>query len=251
MLQAKNLHPITILSSNTNGAEDHQQVLSVDHIQSILLIPVQFENQTKWVLTVERNASLDFDSIDLFAAEFLQEELPIFYRIFDLTKATLQLSRYDSLTNLTNRGYFNSLFLEKLLEAKSENSAFTLITFDLDGLKNINDNYGHHSGDVYIKTFSQMLRDRLNFADIYARLGGDEFVCLVSRPFDESINQQVLKFRRDFEILDIQTDSSNFQGNFSYGISTFPEDATSSDELMKVADTRMYEDKSRVRTTKP
>ena len=67
-----------------------------------------------------------------------------------------------------------------------------LIVFDLDGLKHINDSYGHHSGDVYIKTFTEMLQKRLKFIDVSARLGGDEFACLVSEPDLALIEKEIL-----------------------------------------------------------
>jgi len=172
--------------------------------------------------------------------------LPIFYRIFDLTKTTLKLSRYDSLTNLINRGYFNLLFEETFTNSEQSKNAFTLIVFDLDGLKHINDRYGHQSGDVYIKTFTEMLQNRLKFVELSARLGGDEFACLVSGPDKAYIEKEILFFRQDFERLIIKSDTLSFKGSFSYGISAYPEDAQSTYELMKLADKRMYEDKNRL-----
>lgn len=231
---------------DTTTSEDKEKLILFNHTPNALLIPIQFNNDVKWYLAIERDQDLPFDKIDFYAAEFLQEELPIFYRIFDLTKATLKLSRFDSLTNLANRGYFNLLFDEKFQNSMQSKSVFALIVFDLDGLKHINDSYGHHSGDVYIKTFTEMLQKRLKFIDVSARLGGDEFACLVSEPDLALIEKEILSFRQDFECLNIKSDALNFMGSFSYGISIYPDDAMSTYELMKLADKRMYKDKNRI-----
>jgi diguanylate cyclase (GGDEF)-like protein len=85
----------------------------------------------------------------------------------------------DSLTQLYNRKGFTSLAEHQLLVAQREQSSLTVIFLDLDGLKLINDTYGHLEGDRAIADFAELLSKSVRKSDIVARLGGDEFAIIV------------------------------------------------------------------------
>ncbi len=79
------------------------------------------------------------------------------------------------LTDLMNRHHFESVFSDRLSLAERDQSELVFATFDLNGLKRVNDTYGHHAGDIYIKTFAKFMLKNFRKADRFARTGGDEF----------------------------------------------------------------------------
>lgn len=90
-----------------------------------------------------------------------------------------QLSVTDELTGITNRRGFLQLADYGLALCQRQNLPATLVFFDLDGLKTVNDRFGHAAGDTLIRRFSQLLGSALRRSDLFARLGGDEFVAFL------------------------------------------------------------------------
>jgi diguanylate cyclase (GGDEF)-like protein len=90
------------------------------------------------------------------------------------------LSITDELTGLYNRRGFFTLAEQQLKQSIRDNKGIYLVIADVDHLKNVNDNLGHHEGDVVLIKSANILRDSFREADIIARIGGDEFVVLVN-----------------------------------------------------------------------
>jgi len=91
-----------------------------------------------------------------------------------------KLALKDSLTGLSNRGHFDSSLHQAMLYAKRSESTFALVMLDLDEFKQVNDNFGHQSGDDVIKAFADILRRSIRGDDNAFRLGGDEFAIIAS-----------------------------------------------------------------------
>lgn len=91
-----------------------------------------------------------------------------------------ELSVHDELTGLLNRRGFNSLAERDLEVARRNGTGFVMLFADMDGLKGINDRFGHEAGDRAIRLIARALRESLRETDIVARLGGDEFVAMVA-----------------------------------------------------------------------
>jgi len=103
-------------------------------------------------------------------------------------KEIKELSLRDELTGLYNRRGFTTLAEQKLSLAKRHHYDLGLMFFDIDDLKNINDTYGHQSGDETIKTFASALKSELRDSDVAARIGGDEFVAFIFAQNDSEIH---------------------------------------------------------------
>ncbi|MBN2898483.1 MAG: diguanylate cyclase [Clostridia bacterium] len=212
-------------------------------IKSILLIPVCVTGKLKWVLSFDSSQSHAFDEIDEFVAEYIHQELPIIYRMYELYQKTLMLSRYDGLTGLMNRRYFEHVFEEKLNRAIYSKTQLVVMLFDLDGLKRVNDNYGHHAGDAYIKAFVQLLTEAFAGVDMLARIGGDEFTGIFEKADIALLVHQIETLRQAFDKQQIQSGDIVFSGSFSYGIASYPMDSKDLHELQMIADQKMYRDK--------
>jgi diguanylate cyclase (GGDEF)-like protein/PAS domain S-box-containing protein len=150
------------------------------------------------------------------------------------------LAYHDPLTMLPNRSKLN-LQLHSKLE-HSANVPFALIFIDLDNFKNINDTMGHEIGDQILIQVSIRLRELVGNNHFSFRFGGDEFVILFDTSDSIIINtfsdQMIQTFKLPFVINDLP-----FFLSSSIGISIYPEDARSPEDLIKHADTAMYEAK--------
>jgi diguanylate cyclase (GGDEF)-like protein len=159
-----------------------------------------------------------------------------------------QLALFDTLTGLPNR----RLLEDRLHQALSRHgrrpaSRCGLIFIDLDKFKAINDTHGHKAGDVVLQTVAQRIREEIRAGDTVARWGGDELVVVVEETDTAKIEQLVARLR-ELVTAPIEVDGLALKVGVSVGVAIFPDDATSSTKLLKIADQRMYEDKQRERT---
>ncbi|MFY9143466.1 putative bifunctional diguanylate cyclase/phosphodiesterase [Sulfuricurvum sp.] len=152
------------------------------------------------------------------------------------------LAYHDPLTMLPNRAK-----LKLQLEGRFEHSGFTpfaLMFLDLDNFKNINDTMGHKIGDKILIEVSNRLKQTLGKYDFCARFGGDEFVILLQdadTPSIDMIAERLIQtFKEPFKINEM-----DFFLSSSIGIALYPEDASNGDDLIKHADTAMYEAKNK------
>lgn len=150
------------------------------------------------------------------------------------------LARYDSLTNLPNRLYFQSYMQAVIDTAKTKKLCATVFFMDLDRLKEINDLYGHDAGDALLLETSKRLQFCFREHDFLARLGGDEFTAIISHLNEDNVSETIakriiLEFNKPFAINGIELSC-----RVSIGLASYPADGTRVEELIKVADDRMY-----------
>lgn len=153
-------------------------------------------------------------------------------------------SEIDLLTKLYNRrGFLEKT--TKLFLNKEELGCAMLMIIDADNLKNINDQYGHVMGDVYIQTIAGILQDAVDGHGICARMGGDEFVAFLYGDSSitelEDIVTLIKKKRGDVFTGDKMDGNNTIQ--FSVGIAFYPMDGQDMQLLMRVADENMYQEK--------
>jgi len=156
------------------------------------------------------------------------------------TKRLERLAHYDHLTNIPNR-YLLFARVEHLIAQSARNkSTFALLYIDLDKFKVINDTKGHAFGDQVLIETSIRLKQSIRHSDTVARIGGDEFVVLLENITDKCNVSMMLEtilnaLNRPFVINDEKVEVS-----CSVGVSTYPDDGTTSDALIAAADKAMY-----------
>ena len=160
-------------------------------------------------------------------------------KVAEKTKSLQYLAHHDTLTSLPNRLLFIDRLEQSILHAKHQKIALHVLFLDLDRFKEINDSYGHETGDQLLKAISKRLRQCVREEDTVARLGGDEFTILLA-DMDQNSVTQVLK-----EILfsmqePIILGETPLYTTFSIGISRYPQDGNTPDILIRNADTAMY-----------
>ncbi len=151
-------------------------------------------------------------------------------------KAIEYLSYHDQLTGLYNRHFFEA---EKKRLDTSRNLPLAIIMADVDGLKTMNDAYGHAAGDLLLKHAADVLKSHCREDDIIARLGGDEFVLLLPHTDQVSAEAIVRRIREGCDKVVIQSESLSI--SFGVDVKTQPE--RSIDEVMKHAEDHMYRNK--------
>lgn len=153
-------------------------------------------------------------------------------KIQTLNESLEHLAFHDPLTGLPNRSYFNEIIESILFYAKNIESKVALMFIDIDDLKDINDSQGHNFGDKVLKLASEQLKHFEKDDIKIFRFGGDEFLVVMSNIF--SINSVIT-------ISDTILEAFNAVSiNLSAGISIYPDDAKSTEDLLKYADMAMY-----------
>lgn len=147
---------------------------------------------------------------------------------------------HDSLTGLANRALFFDRLRQKLASAKRYSELVGIISLDMDGLKPINDQYGHRVGDLMLREFASRLQGACRASDTVARLGGDEFSVILSGL--ESADAVSLYARRISSHIEapFNMDEHSIPVRASIGTAVYPDDATEVDKLLDVADQAMY-----------
>jgi diguanylate cyclase (GGDEF)-like protein len=158
--------------------------------------------------------------------------------------STLQLSTTDTLTGLPNRRGFMALAEHAHSCCKRTNQESTMLFFDLDKFKAINDMFGHGAGDDALKNFADALRKTFRVSDVMGRLGGDEFVVFLSDANKE--NTQVALARLRCEMVSSNENNLDYNIEYSVGIAAVhPDSNITARALLKAADADMYNDKKK------
>lgn len=164
-------------------------------------------------------------------------------RMAEQELAAVQMASMDEMTLLSNRRGFEALARHALEACKRLDQPATLLFFDLDEFKRINDSYGHAEGDGALKTFADVLRIAFRESDVIGRLGGDEFVALLTGADSVETSAIMARLR---EILAERNASlkRGYDIRFSVGqIEYDPRRHTAIEELLADADKAMYQHK--------
>lgn len=151
-----------------------------------------------------------------------------------------QMAYYDPLTGLPNRFFFEELADQLISESKHEGLNMALLFLDADKFKHINDTYGHAIGDKFLKHCAQQLKSCLSENDIISRLAGDEFIICLHNIREKAIISRIAQRILDNLSIPLLVDGKQISSTFSMGISLYPEDGKTIEELENRADIAMY-----------
>jgi diguanylate cyclase (GGDEF)-like protein len=200
-----------------------------------------------WRLVRDRSAMLE--ASDVFVLEerlhdvidSLVTECVVAY--FD--RATSELAyqaRHDALTDLLNHASFTHELELELERAKRYGSGVTLVFFDLDDFKELNDTHGHQAGDRALQQVAQLLRDEIRESDLAGRMGGDEFAALLVES-DQDTGETFLE-RLEARIGEVvESGVLPVPVGLSAGVTRYPDDGEDAEALFALADLRLYEAK--------
>ena len=154
------------------------------------------------------------------------------------------MALHDSLTGLSNRRCFDQFAQQTIAVAKRRKATFSLLYIDLNGFKQVNDTYGHKQGDKVLSEVAGRLRRSLREADAVFRIGGDEFILVLEGPQSKESASLVAEKLTTLISEPISLDQDQqVQVSAAVGISIYPQDGESADELIRQADGQMYDAK--------
>jgi diguanylate cyclase (GGDEF)-like protein len=149
----------------------------------------------------------------------------------------------DGLTGLANRRHAEEVLATEVSRAERFGGPVALVVADLDDFKDVNDRYGHPTGDIALREFAEVLRETVRDVDLVSRWGGEEFLLVLpgtDGPGAAQLAERVRQTLRDRVL--VGPDGSPIVLTSSFGVSSFPE-ASSPDELVFQADRALYEAK--------
>jgi len=156
----------------------------------------------------------------------------------------LHLANFDYLTNISNRAYFHDTLKKSMVRVKRTKTKLAVMFLDIDHFKFVNDQYGHDIGDLLLQNISQRLCNILRENDLVSRMGGDEFAIILqdipTKVSAINVAQKILQsVSEPLELNNIKIEIST-----SIGIAFYEPYSITMDDLLKSADTAMYEAKS-------
>lgn len=170
-------------------------------------------------------------------------------RLIEINK---ELSIRDPLTGLYNRRFALEFMNKEIEKSKRNGKPLSIVMIDLDDFKKINDIHGHSAGDNILKIFSDVLKKELRKSDISCRWGGEEFLLILPETSKDKTLDVIERIRMTFQLNTMGIVSSRPYLTASMGIASYPEDSDNIDEIIKIADDRLYvakrEGKNRVVT---
>jgi diguanylate cyclase (GGDEF)-like protein len=168
--------------------------------------------------------------------------VPVMMEYEELKKLQINAAT-DPLTGLYNRRLFDDHFERELNRALRYNQHLALVMLDLHQFKEVNDRYGHPSGDMVLRTVAATLRKSLRTSDYAFRIGGDEFALLLVQSDKDQAATLANRVRANFaagaQALQLSTAPS-----LDYGLAVYPEDGDQKEVLLRISDERLYEMKN-------
>ncbi len=229
---------------DNNLLEILKKDLGLKDFLNSLIIP--FKNIGVFVFLSFDEYSINEDSLRL--CEILAAQGIVALKRVLLQNELREQAQIDPLTNVYNRRYFDTYIEKEIERAKRYNYPITFIMLDIDRFKEVNDKYGHPTGDLVLKSVANILLGQTRKIDSIIRFGGDEFLLVLPNFLSENLNSfmdridtAINEWRQNTNILDFSID-------FSFGISKWdpsesPGGFCDINELLETADILMYENK--------
>lgn len=160
------------------------------------------------------------------------------------TEELQHLATHDPLTALPNRILLNDRLMQTIADSERSHAIFSVLFFDLDRFKLINDSLSHAAGDELLMIISKRLREKVRTSDTLARIGGDEFVMIIKELENREQLIKIVSGLLETIRQPLNIANHNLTMTSSIGIATYPADGKTMDDLVRNADAAMYRSKS-------
>ncbi len=212
--------------------ESEAQVKMLDHENQLLKLNSEVQEQSKRT----------YQLFSIIAALFVALVTLMMLRMKKQKEQYRELSRKDSLTGIFSRRYVLHLAADVHSNSLSTKKSFSVIIFDLDYFKSINDKYGHAIGDWVLKSVAQKVSEQIREGDIFGRLGGEEFILILPDTLKKSAERLAMRCLDSFATIEHDNFDKGFNISASFGIATFTQ-AEDLETLIQSADDAMYKAK--------
>lgn len=204
------------------------------------VIPIVVEESVVAILAVAGSAGKM--ERDRPYASLLADLVANAFQISLAIEALEQRAMTDPLTGLYNRAYLADRFMVELRRARNYGHPMSLVLFDIDRFKGINDRYGHPAGDAVLRKVASFLRERTRSTDPVIRYGGEEFAILMATADSDVAFEQSDRLRLEVENASfvLPGQAEPIKVTISGGVATYPQDGQTFPELFAVADAGLY-----------
>ncbi|WP_064791869.1 tetratricopeptide repeat-containing diguanylate cyclase [Shewanella woodyi] len=159
----------------------------------------------------------------------------------------MRLAQFDVLTGIFNRGTGQNLAENRYIKDSMSGTDFSVILFDLDDFKRVNNNYGHAMGDWVLKKVCEVVNKECRSSDIFTRFGGEEFAIFMPNTSESVAREVAEKCKARVLAIDTRYSGHEFTISARFGISTSTEKDLSLDPILQRADIAMYQSKQQAR----
>lgn len=209
--------------------------------RSVMIVPMTSHGQSTGILTAESNNVDQFSEKDVQMLSVVARSAALALENAELHKKTEELTIIDELTQAYNYRYFILKLQEEKRRALRYDLPLSLIMVDIDWFKKLNDTYGHEAGNIVLKRLSRIIKGCIRDVDIFARYGGEEFVVILPQTpqREASVIGERIRERVENTVIDAGK-TCKLEITVSVGVSSFPENGKSQEELVSVADQALY-----------
>jgi diguanylate cyclase (GGDEF)-like protein len=238
---------LDVMMPEIDGFETCRRLKADVRTSSIPVIFVSAKDESE-----DKISGLKLGAIDYVTKPFnkgeLQARIGIVLQMIELQERLLLLANTDELTGLANRRHFFEILEREILQAKIRGGSVAVMMFDIDHFKNVNDNFGHLSGDRILRQIGKILNENIYPLDIAARYGGEEFVVLMPGMPVEIATQRADKLRLIIDKYYWEVSNQPISVTCSVGVTVFDgADAADPYDLIRGADDALYAAKHRGR----
>lgn len=161
-------------------------------------------------------------------------------KIHDLQEKLRDQANRDSLTGLFNRRYLEGTLQREMARCKREGAPLSMLLFDVDHFKLVNDTYGHQAGDEVLRVFSQVLQENARTEDIVCRYGGEEFLLVLPKMPLDIARERGAYLLKLFEDTTVSFGDLRIRITTSIGVAAAPNHSDSAEGLIRCADEALY-----------
>ncbi len=234
----------TPLPGRDAGAMDRQIIFDDDTqirgLQSLKIFPLVAGDRILGTLATGSRKKAAFDSDALRMLEVIAIQAAQAVLRAQLFEAMEKMATTDGLTGLFNHRTFQGRFDEQLATARRYSRRLSFVLTDIDHFKSVNDTYGHPTGDVVLKGVAKILKEQARDTDIVARYGGEEFAIIMPETDAAGAHAIAERIRERIAQEIFQTEQGPLRVTLSLGVATFPDDASTKQHLIDLADQCLY-----------
>ena len=173
-----------------------------------------------------------------------ENKMEVIKQINYIYTRTKYLSITDELTGLSNRRCFDNTLEKEFLRALRYNNKLTLVMFDIDHFKTVNDTYGHPCGDYILKEVANAALQTFRKTDTVFRFGGEEFVVILTETDIKQSEIPLERFRKTIETLDLTYQNQQINITVSIGVCQLDQSIGNKEEFLQKADNALYDAKN-------
>ncbi|MCA9555123.1 MAG: GGDEF domain-containing protein [Myxococcales bacterium] len=193
------------------------------------------------VLTLEDGLKIQVGTATILQFRFQDEREVEFHTLMQTFKT------HDPMTDALNKRAFGLELEKEVGFAKRHHQALSLVLFDLDHFKRVNDTYGHQAGDLVLRSVAKRVTETMRKEDIFARYGGEEFALLLRSTESEKAFIVGERVRRAIESMEVAHNGRRIPCTTSVGVAELTDEMQRPEDLVEAADERLYQAKKKGR----